>query len=357
MPDYHIIERKAQEFVFADLARRLNISGNDSFVEGARLVNSFCYGNPMIRDKEEDTCKSEVDSCENPNGECEQHCKNTKKAKVSSDFIRELMELSVPTVNEAMGLLPNCQWASPGECWTRVITDRGLCFSGGAILGSSSKGLQLKPRSFTLNAQTTRSRFSFEGMLKHFGHPKFSMFEDDEPDYYDVIIMQPGQFAISKTSSEKMAVAVLGENEWMHYSWEVGISPMLMLRGTPEFKDMDILKRSCLCPDEKQLSIAEGYSQANCYLECAWKEAIENCDCVPWFMIEMYPETDICDQFGNSCFKDMVDGRYEVEEGTCSRECPNDCEILEFEVSLEMKKKMDTLRVCKSCEHIASLDC
>lgn len=217
----------------------------------------------------------------------------------------------------------------------------------------ASNGSPMGPRSFSLIAKTTESRFSFGRMLRHIGHEKYSLFEDNQPEYNDVQILQSGQFGIPKTSSEKMAVATLPVDtisRGCHFSSEVSITPVLMLRGTPEFRAMDMSKRKCLYPDEKKLSLSEDYSQANCYLECAWRKAIETCRCVPWFMKEKHPEIDMCDQFGNICFKNTLDARYESDDETCATQCPNECENLEFEVSLNVRKQVYPMPDCISGE-------
>lgn len=197
--------------------------------------------------------------------------------------------------------------------------------------------------------QTERSRFRFDGMLSHIGHPMASLFKDDQSDFHDVVIMQPGDLAFPKTSSDKTAVASLKDDGYRHFSGEVSIRPVLMLRGTPEFRAMDVSKRKCLYPDEKELSISDHYSEANCYLECAWRRAIETCECVPWFMSDKYPELDMCGQPGNSCFKKIVDTRYD-DDDPCASQCPSDCETLEFEVSLQKKNEMNSLVDCQNCE-------
>lgn len=96
-------------------------------------MNSFSYRGPMIADKEEDLCRTYSNPCQAPGKDCEQQCRNVEKARAFPEFTRELMEFSVPPVNEfeansPTSLLPSCDWARSGECWQKVITDRGTCF-------------------------------------------------------------------------------------------------------------------------------------------------------------------------------------------------------------------------------------
>lgn len=122
--DNSIIGYKAQEFVFADLAKRLGVQGPNAFIKVARMINGFSYWSPMINDKGRRDVQADME----PNDDL----KHGLDASLS--FIKEMMEMSVPTVGGFEGqkprsLLPSCVWEKSGNCWSRLVTDRGLCFT------------------------------------------------------------------------------------------------------------------------------------------------------------------------------------------------------------------------------------
>ena len=75
------------------------------------------------------------------------------------------------------------------------------------------------------------------------------------------------------------------------------------MKTTSDFKGMGIERRNCLFPGEKELDFFPQYSEANCALECAWKRARTECNCVPWFLKTLFPEDVICEITGNDCFR------------------------------------------------------
>lgn len=134
--NHNIVQYKGQEFVFSDLSRRFGLHGPDAFIEAARIVNHLTYGEPMIQDKNEEKC---VWDPKNPHS---RNCWEPDVDKVSKDFIEELPMLSIPFVNERerpnspKSLLPSCDWDEDSKsCWTRVVTDHGLCFTNHYLNG------------------------------------------------------------------------------------------------------------------------------------------------------------------------------------------------------------------------------
>ena len=77
------------------------------------------------------------------------------------------------------------------------------------------------------------------------------------------------------------------------------------------------------------------YSKANCILECAWKEAAEDCGCVPWYLKRNFADSRMCELLGNACFKRMVGDRERSLRDRCEDKCPRDCETTEFEIKME----------------------
>lgn len=199
-----------------------------------------------------------------------------------------------------------------------------------------------------LAGQDPKNTFSFEGLLRHLDHPDFADFEDKDQSY-GVLVTPFGQLSIPKTGSKKSAVAVLPQHSYYYiYSSEINILPTLMVRGTEEFRAMDVSQRNCYYGHEKKLEQFKEYTQANCYLECTWKAAAEKCGCVPWFLSDGFPKSEVCMQEGNVCFKDTVDNRFNDGEDACGAECLDDCETLEFEVALDMVYRGGLLPECGS---------
>ena len=76
---------------------------------------------------------------------------------------------------------------------------------------------------------------------------------------------------------------------------------------------MSLAKRKCLYSNEKKLSYFPTYSEPNCFLECSWERAKESCGCVPWYILSLFPNTHLCERFGNNCFKEAITKRYQVK--------------------------------------------
>ena len=130
------------------------------------------------------------------------------------------------------------------------------------------------------------------------------------------------------------------------------------MKTTSAFKGMGIERRHCLYPNEKELEFFSQYSEANCALECAWKRARMECNCVPWFLKRLFPNDVMCEITGNDCFRGLteftinlcqvpnciaqilfiglVSARYVDERvDECATSCLNDCEAMEFTSVIE----------------------
>ena len=97
----------------------------------------------------------------------------------------------------------------------------------------------------------------------------------------------------------KSQVRIINCEVWKN---ESGLT-CLSVKTTNDFKSMGIERRNCLFPDEKELDFFPEYSEANCALECAWKRARMECNCVPWFLKRLFPEDSMCEITGNDCFR------------------------------------------------------
>lgn len=368
---YGLVEYKAQEYVFSDLSKRLGLADEDtnSFVEAMRIVNLFTYSGPLVADKKEKECLAHPCREETSNPGEKECCELVAKARMSKDVIKEIMELTVPHVNAAdaetqSSMLPRCSWSEAGECWSRVTTDMGVCFTnfmkGDTSTPTPTDEETLDSMGFSLAGQSPIGTFSFAKMLKHLGSTDNSFYFDpydrsevDHGQIYEFMITSNGQLSTPKTGRKKSVVSTAPydpANGFDNFVTNVvSISPTLLVRGTEEFKDMDVSQRKCYYSHEKKLEHFEEYTQANCYLECAWDKAEAKCSCVPWFLAKWFPNSDICQQRGNTCFKDVVDNRFHARDETCQKKCPNDCETLEFEVTLT-SNPMKHLPECSSGE-------
>lgn len=148
-----------------------------------------------------------------------------------------------------------------------------------------------------------------------------------------------GRFALGKTANRLTSVASLPVNADNKILFNrVKVIPSLAIGGTDDFGSMSVSQRKCYYANEKELKHFGHYNQANCFLECAWELATETCQCVPWFLNNLYHDQPICEHFGNLCFKDVVDRRYKDSQGShCYEGCLNDCETFEFEIEWERK--------------------
>ncbi len=90
--------------------------------------------------------------------------------------------------------------------------------------------------------------------------------------------------------------------------------------------------RRCLYPEE----VSQGYSEGDCFLECAWKVAAKRCQCAPWFLRdrEEFRGSSTCEFYGNWCFKAKILERYDTNSeayATCRDSCPLDCDRIKYE--------------------------
>ncbi len=91
-------------------------------------------------------------------------------------------------------------------------------------------------------------------------------------------------------------------------------------------------RRRCYLGDEKQLELFPQYSDGNCFLECAWRMALDKCSCAPWFLVELLGAEQMCDVHDNVCFREVVDNRLNGGEMymSCREECLPDCKKITY---------------------------
>ena len=116
-----------------------------------------------------------------------------------------------------------------------------------------------------------------------------------------------------------------------------------MVSTTEQFRALSPERRGCLYPHERRLNYFTHYHKSNCMLECAWQRAWETCGCHPWFLAG--PETrtvlfdtttqGLCDAVGMNCFDGIVDSVMSGDRDNICPDCPPDCELVAYEVSIE----------------------
>lgn len=112
---------------------------------------------------------------------------------------------------------------------------------------------------------------------------------------------------------------------------EVTAEEVVLMTGTEEFRSIGPLRRQCYYPEEKTLKAFPTYSKTNCELECTWREALDDCGCLPWYLRELFPSASMCDNFGNSCFRKYMNAFNDGSQTfDCGGMCLNDCEGYSF---------------------------
>ena len=114
---------------------------------------------------------------------------------------------------------------------------------------------------------------------------------------------------------------------------EIMVAVLHISEGTDEYKAMDPKKRGCFYPHEKRLEHFESYSEANCILEQAWNIAEEFCSCVPWFLLDTFSASAMCEANGNRCFREIINMRYNRKVNDFKSICLADCEKVQYEIT------------------------
>lgn len=165
-----------------------------------------------------------------------------------------------------------------------------------------------------------------------------TLWSSDPTESYDILVTPRGDFSIPRTALKQHSIVkVLRTTRSNSAYYKVKIKPTVIVRTTDDFRAMSVKRRRCYYSHEVKLGYYPEYSEANCILECAWKEAAKICGCVPWFLKDHFLEKKMCEVFGNMCFRDVIDRRYETKEKPCYADCLEDCEKVEFQ--LEATKK------------------
>ena len=103
--------------------------------------------------------------------------------------------------------------------------------------------------------------------------------------------------------------------------------------GTSEdFVTMDQISRNCKLSHEiANFSLIQQYSTSGCELECASKQAVSLCKCLPWFYPSNSSTTPVCDQFGSHCFDSVMSDESNYKR--CPELCVETCNDLPMTVA------------------------
>lgn len=172
----------------------------------------------------------------------------------------------------------------------------------------------------------------------HSANETLGLWTSKVPLTYDILVTPRGDFSIPRTALEVNSIVTLKKTTRRDTAFhEIKIKPSVIVRTTEDFRSMSVKRRKCYYRHEVKLDYYPEYSEANCVLECAWKEGANKCGCIPWFLKDQFKNMKFCEVFGNICFKDIIDRRYETKEKACHAACLDDCEKVEFQ--LEQSRK------------------
>lgn len=140
--NFPLLATRAQEFVISDIARRIGITGE--LTQVLRLANYHTFGDKKmfatlrVQDDLLGDCTSDVNPCEGVSDvkpPCRDYCRLIENSTQVEDFLEEVLELSVPKVENSQSLehsiLAGCSWQDEEDkaCWSSVLTDQGVCFT------------------------------------------------------------------------------------------------------------------------------------------------------------------------------------------------------------------------------------
>ncbi|TRY80058.1 hypothetical protein TCAL_06773, partial [Tigriopus californicus] len=127
-------------------------------------------------------------------------------------------------------------------------------------------------------------------------------------------------------SEPETTALIMNRGDSVVQDLDLKVDVIQVVKTTPEFKAMKWQTRNCLYPEEKKLSFFNKYSESSCFLECAWSKAKDQCGCVPWFLLDHFPDSSVCMIHGNNCFRNLIELRYELLREDCEANCLADCD-------------------------------
>ena len=97
------------------------------------------------------------------------------------------------------------------------------------------------------------------------------------------------------------------------------------------FKQMDRNVRKCAFTEEIEgFKLLNNYTRVGCEFECAFKEALKVCQCIPWNFLNDYKEYPMCDMFSSKCFDLILSDETHYKQ--CPEECLEDCSATMYTV-------------------------
>lgn len=143
------------------------------------------------------------------------------------------------------------------------------------------------------------------------------------------------QYSLGKLDGGSQSLIKLGAltNQKLDFS-DIEVSFKDVVVTTDEFRTISPERRKCLFRDERKLRHFPAYAEANCLLvgqkciseslmhrkicvlqldlfqECSWDGAERECGCVPWYLRDNFPKSQLCEYVGNECFAQVVRMRH-----------------------------------------------
>lgn len=143
---------------------------------------------------------------------------------------------------------------------------------------------------------------------------------------YKLYMTAPNHFTIDKFSEHETTTFTMNRGDSVVQDMDLKVDVVQVVETTPEFKAMNWETRNCYYPEEKGLKFFKKYSESSCFLECAWTKAKDQCGCVPWFLLEHFPDSPVCAIHGNNCFRSRIESRYANFGQDCGSICLADCD-------------------------------
>ena len=124
------------------------------------------------------------------------------------------------------------------------------------------------------------------------------------------------------TSNFYLAVAIIYYiNFYSDFKFSIVVTPRV-LDSTEEVRSLLKRERNCKFSDETDDSALFNInSHSGCLFECLWRQAKDECGCIPWKYPQLENESMICDYNGNDCFKKILEEGTRVLNCTCLVDC------------------------------------
>ncbi|KAH8295713.1 hypothetical protein KR018_005486, partial [Drosophila ironensis] len=98
----------------------------------------------------------------------------------------------------------------------------------------------------------------------------------------------------------------------------------------PTIRHIDRSKRQCIFSDEQELLFYRYYTRRNCEAECDALFFLRSCDCIPYYLPQVYPNASVCEVDNFQCLNRAEKEVYDAESSQCKELCLSSCHDLIF---------------------------